>query len=90
MIKVKDNQTLIDVAIQASGSIEGIFDLAVKNDLSITDYLEPGQELVDPDIIERQITDFFYVKGLIPATEDRGLLQEGIEYWYIEYDFIVS
>ena len=44
-VTVKDRQSLFDVAIQVLGSAEGVFALAERNGLSITDRLTDGQEL---------------------------------------------
>lgn len=45
---VTNGQSLIDVALQALGSVEGLFDLAAANGLSITDALAPGLVLMVP------------------------------------------
>lgn len=44
-IKVKDRQSLIDIAIIALGSAEGVFSLVKRNGLSLTDTLTDGQVL---------------------------------------------
>lgn len=43
--KVQKGQNIFDVAIQVYGSIEGLFDLLMTNDISINDTLEEGQRL---------------------------------------------
>ena len=69
MIKVLDNQWLGDVVLQASGSLEGIVDMAVKNNISITGKLEPGTLLREPDTIRnRGVVQYYKDKNIRPAT----------------------
>ena len=93
-IKVLNGQSLFDIAIQSAGSIEAVFDIALANGISITDDLEPGTVLVVPAVLNRQVAEYYRVNGIQPATgitvSDAPALQEGVEFWGIEYDFIVS
>ena len=43
--QVKDRQTLLDVALQASGDMESVFDIAQANDISVTEELTVGTEI---------------------------------------------
>lgn len=88
-IKTLETQSLLDIAIQEGGGIESLFDLALKNDLSITEKLTPGQNLITPVITNVDTQNYYRIAGLKPAT-DVGEIEQGIEFWYIEYDFIVS
>lgn len=89
--KVIAGQSLFDIAIQKSGAVESVFDLAVTNDLSITGPLFAGQELIDAPVRDQDIAGYYRVKGLTPATAlNAGENGEGIEFWAIERDFIVS
>ena len=47
--KVKDGQTMADIAIQEFGSWEAMIAIAQKNGISMTEPIEPGQELVLPE-----------------------------------------
>ncbi len=89
--KAITDQSLFDIAIQTSGSIEAVFNLAIANGLSITDDLVPGQTLVNAPVVDKGIADYYRVKALTPATAlKQGENSEGIEIWAIERDFIVS
>lgn len=68
-ISVKDNQSIIDMAIQHCGSAEAAFDLAALNGLSITDKLVPGQTLILPDVVNRNIVEYYAGKGIVPTTD---------------------
>lgn len=93
---VKNGQSILDIAIQESGSAESAFDLAMKNELSPSDVLTIGQELFDVDVAKKEIVRQYSLKEIFPATAitnaqfTETLGGEGIEFWGIEYDFIVS
>lgn len=97
MITTGAGQNLFDLAIQHCGSLEAAFDLAIANDLSLTDDLQAGQELDLPAVQNAQVVQYYSVNRLQPATgitqdELNELLNtgEGIEFWAIEYEFAVS
>jgi hypothetical protein len=89
---VHDRQSLFDIAVSTAGSIEAVFDLAGTNNRSITGELEPNTELHLARIINQEVTNHYRVNNLTPATEFNLTedLLEGIECWYINYDFAVS
>lgn len=97
-IIVLHNQSLFDVALQHSGSIESIFEIILANDLSLTDEVKAGQTLTIPDVIlkNKDILGYYKAKKIQPATgftaEDKQVLerQEGISIWAINLDFIVQ
>lgn len=93
-IRVLDRQSLLDVAIQQSGSMEASLSLASANGLSLTDDLRAGEALtavgeVDPETVAR-----YAAEHICPATalnaEAQGLWQEGVGYWRVEEDLMVS
>lgn len=97
-IIVLHNQTLLDLAIQYTGTAENAFDLALANNKSITDDLQAG-ESIDISTYDTQknkdILNYYQAKKLQPATglSSQQLINdkpEGIDYWAIQTDFIVS
>jgi len=96
MATVEVGQNLLDIAIQHSGSVEAAFDLASINGLSITDAVAAGSNVAIASIASQPVVDFFSVNEIKPATgiTDINIAQtisdEGIEFWAIEEDFIVS
>lgn len=70
-VTVKDRQSLFDVAIQVLGSAEGVFALAERNGLSITDRLTDGQvlEYDMADIVDTRTAELVAARGISPATE---------------------
>jgi hypothetical protein len=90
-IKVLNNQSLFDIGIQHDGAPEAAFELALVNGLSLTDELTTGAELDDVDVANVNIERYYSNRRLLPATGLTGEgIEEGIEFWYVEYDFVVS
>ena len=94
-VKVKDRQSLLDMAVETAGSMEAAFRLSEANDVSLTDTLADGQVL---DTVAAENADTvrrYKAQNLHPATalseeEMAALAQEGINFMGIEIDFIVS
>ena len=92
-IQVKDGQTLFDIAIQALGSVDRVFDLAQLNGLGITDNLVSGQVLLLPDVVFEQLTTVdYFTKPWYPASADVAAdnILGGIGYMQIGTNFKVS
>ena len=99
MITVLHNQSLLDIAVQYTGTIENAFKIAVANGLSLTDELQPGAQLIIPADAEmnNDVVNYFSAKGIQPATglTENDLLieqtvQRGIGYMQIGKTFKVS
>jgi len=94
-MKVRDNQNLYDIAIQYCGSSEAAYDIAYLNGISVTDSLTVGQELELPPVVSKSIVDYYANKSLTPATsltetQQNEALAEGIDFWAVETEFIIS
>ncbi|MEG2276684.1 MAG: hypothetical protein RSA53_05545 [Odoribacter sp.] len=90
---VKDRQTLIDVAIICFGGIENLIALAEKNNVSITSELTAGYviEMGGIEIQDRQVVRQYNYNDIVPATGiSTDEILEGIEFWGIEIDYIIS
>lgn len=95
---ILDCQSLLDIAIQELGDISALFDLAEWAGFSITDELSAGQDLQLPvPPADKQVASYYAAHRITPATaitidstSGGDLILEGIEFWGIEYDFIVS
>lgn len=70
------NQSLFDIANQEYGSISAAFEIAVLNQMSVTDLPYPGQVLQLPDLeFERDIATYFKGLGIKIATVTRPFEQ---------------
>ena len=92
IVTVLHNQSLLDLALQHTGTIESIFESAEANALNITDDIQAGKILILPTEAFTNNT----AKNIQPATaftrEDKQVLErlEGISIWAINLDFVVG
>ncbi len=94
---VGSRQSIFDIALQQCGTLEAAFEIAAMNDCSLTDDLTTGDDMAVPQASNDAVVKQYAVNNILPAT---GITQdeindmmgtgEGIEFWAIEYDFIVS
>lgn len=92
------NQSLLDLALQHTGTIESVFELAKDNDLNITDDVQAGKTLVlsSEAFTNKDILAYYTAKNIQPATafskEDEQVFErlEGISIWAINLDFVVT
>lgn len=94
---VLNRQSLLDVSVQRLGSVESVFNLCERNDKSITDDLVAGESLEMPEAGDKRTADLYESNGYQPATgittEEMNTITgdgEGIEFWFVEYDFFAS
>jgi len=70
-IRVKDRQTVLDVAVQYLGSAEAAIILAARNGIELTQRLYDGQLLTYElaDVLNERVRQTFALQGIVPATE---------------------
>ena len=81
-IEVKNRQCLVDIALQACGSVEAVFSIAERNGLSITDDLAVGQVLTyEPtDIVDKRVIAALSAENIYPAgATNENMLRELFE-----------
>ena len=95
-VRVESGQSLLDLAVQHCGSVEELLSLALANGLSPTGALIAGAEVFVGPPTNRAVANLFAVNGIKPATaitqedELQTIADEGIEFWTVEKDFIIS
>lgn len=96
-VTVSYGQTWLDIAMQELGDTERALELAQLNGRAITDDLQSGEVLLVPDydLEKRNIIQVFRNAANRPASGDTLSAEpdstgEGIEFWALENDFIVS
>jgi hypothetical protein len=64
------NQSILDIILQATGSLNGTMALLRANDFSITEELPSGTQIQVPEGIEitQDIVSYYTRKGIKPAT----------------------
>ena len=97
IITIIENQSLLDVAIQADGNAQAAFEWALNNGISITDSLVPGQQFKMPKSEAFRHEDLsIYFKSRNVATgfsienSDLPIPLEGIGAMIIETSYIVN
>lgn len=95
-MKVKDNQSFLDLAIQYNGTAIAAFELAFINNRSLTDDLYTSEILsdLDKDYGFSNVANYFANGGYIPATAVTDTYMEsisdlGIGDMIIEQSFII-
>lgn len=96
-VNVLPGQTLLDIAMQQLGSVEGVFALALLNQMSITGDLVEGSAL-DYSLTPFSLTvlkvyqnnGYKPASGLSTAGGAMPVLLSGVDYWAIEFDFTVQ
>lgn len=94
-MKVLHNQSLLDLAIQHTGTAENAFAMALANGLSLTDDLTAGEslQLTAYGIQQnKEVLNYYQSKNIQPATAITAAVEQphGISYWAIGIDFIVQ
>ena len=71
-VKVLHNQNLFDIAIERQGDVRSVFDLALENELSVTDVLLAGMALdvADTPYKNIDIADYYQRRKQQIATAD--------------------
>ncbi|WP_336690577.1 MULTISPECIES: hypothetical protein [unclassified Chryseobacterium] len=95
---VLTHQTILDIAIQYTGTVENCFAIAVANGLSVSDVLSAGLPLEIPEDVFKNtdILNYYNAKNIQPATgwaaEQDGEIPtlKGIGYMQIANGFKVS
>ena len=72
------------------GDESGVSSLAFLNNMDITGGVVAGQILALPDVVNKRKVKVLKDGGHLPATNYNNAENEGIEYWDLEGDFIVS
>ena len=89
-IKVKKDQSLMDISLQEYGNVEGVFLIVEDNDklIGITDNVFAGEELLIRDnAINKRMADYLSPNEIATVKDARG---SGIGYMRIGIDFKVS
>jgi hypothetical protein len=96
-IVVLEGQNFFDLALIYCGSAESAVEFAQLNDMVVTDEPEAGTKLKKPSVSNKRIAGYYSDRTLQPSTSTTytggsGELpnDEGIGFWAIEIDFIVS
>lgn len=94
-VKTYPRQWLGDIALQVSGSLESMIQLALQNDMSITDdpplFMQVNEQQL---VVNKSIRKYFAQYNIVPVTgltaEDEQSTRGGIGFMGIQINFKVS
>lgn len=90
-MKTLSRQSLLDIALQETGSVEQALNIAKYNNIRLTDDIEAGTELQMPSANQNTALKYFTLNQVKPATAiDTDIPTGGINYMAVQLDFIVS
>ena len=95
-VKVLKFQSILDIAVQETGSMENAFEIAAANGKAITDDINSGELFIPNELqLNANVVNRLADKRIKPATaltsEDITISPfGGIGYMKIAYDFIIS
>ena len=91
---VQIGQSLLDKAIELTGSVDNAFAVSVANGMAVTDDLEVGSEIERAGLIFTNVAALFgntacaLATAYLPKAVEAS--PEGIEFWTIGSTFIIS
>lgn len=67
---VLNNQSILDIALQHTGSVENCFAIAIANGISVSDLLAAGTSLLIPEGLQNDndVLNYYSAKKIQPAT----------------------
>ena len=89
---LQKHQTLMDIALQECGSTDALFALAALNNLEPTQDVAPGTLLLLPAVLDEKKVKYLKDGGYKVVTGPLLINEryEGLDYWAIELDFIIT
>jgi hypothetical protein len=93
---VLNNQSILDVSLQHTGTVENCFAIAIANGFSVSDLLTAGTSLLIPENLrnDNDVLNYYSAKKIQPATaitEDTEIpTLKGIGYMNLGGNFKVS
>ncbi len=67
-IKAQQGQTLLDIALAGTGSVEAVWEMAVRNDMQVDGDVLAGSDYLVPAVLEKTVTEYYHAQGITPAT----------------------
>ncbi len=90
---VKQGQSLPDITLQMTGSIEDMIEMAIAMGIALTDELTVGTDVPEIEVSEALIVTNMENNGVVPASAISTATDKqvaGIGYWIVGTDFIVQ
>jgi len=95
-VKILHNQSILDIAVQHTGSVFNAFAIATANDMAVSEILTAGNSILIPDNVnnDESILNYYNAKNIKPATSLKDVQSvieyKGIGYMIVEDNFKVG
>jgi len=97
-VTVKPQQNLFDILLQEYGTVDALFEFTDQNNISATHTAQANEVFTlntESNIRQNSVLRHYTERNTIPATGNTpidivGELPQGIGYWSLEYEFIIS
>jgi hypothetical protein len=70
-VRVIDHQSLFDIAIQTTGHVKHVIDIALLNNLGITSEIV-ANDLVRTPILSKELKDYFEINNILVSTNNKN------------------
>lgn len=91
--KALENQNIVDIALEYTGSIETVFDIMVANPEVFPELLTPvvsASEIAIPAVVNNNLVRHFSSRKIHVVTGQDVEDNSGIDFWAIEQNFEVQ
>lgn len=90
-MKVLNRQSLLDIALQETGSVEQALSIAKLNNIPLTDDVDAGALLEVPVVDQNSVLKYYKLNEVMPASAiSLDIPTGGINYMAVQIDFVVS
>lgn len=92
-VKIYNNQNLLDIAIQTTGGLDALFEIAMNNGISVSQQLVPGTELkIKQPATNAVVLNYYERNKILPATAGNKIKEECqnpyVAVGYFESDYV--
>ncbi len=74
-VKVLHNQTIFDIALQHTGSIESAFEILINNNKNVIEVIQ-NEELNISEIVNKKIQEYYLAKSITIASKDYDFMSQ--------------
>jgi len=92
-VKALENQNIVDIALQYTGSIETVFKIMVANPEIFPELLSPVVSAADiaiPEVVNKNLVNHYASRKIHVVTGQDTDDNSGIDFWTIEQNFEVQ
>lgn len=90
-VKIYNNQNLLDIAIQTTGGLDALFEIAMDNGISISEQLVSGVELkIKQSATNAVVLNYYNRNKILPATAGSEIKETECQNPYVAVGYFES